>query len=51
MCWYSSVQIKREAMVEQLEKIQIGQQLAEGKTPQELAMEGFSSAIEPKVLK
>jgi hypothetical protein len=42
--------VKREELLEQVEKVQIGQGLAEGKTPQELAMSGLSGAVEPKVL-
>jgi hypothetical protein len=37
-------------MVEELEKIQVGKLIAEGRTPQELAQEGLTAAIEPKVL-
>jgi hypothetical protein len=43
-------EVKREAMLEELEQIQVGRGLAEGKTPQELAMNGLASAVEPKVL-
>jgi hypothetical protein len=42
--------VKREELLEQLERVQVTQGLAEGKTPQELAMNGLSSAVEPKVL-
>jgi hypothetical protein len=38
-------------MIEDLERIQIGKSLAEGRTPQDLAMEGLTAAIDPKVLK
>jgi len=38
-------------MLEELEQIQINRSLAEGRTPQELAFEGLTSAVEPKVLK
>lgn len=44
-------EIKREASLEEDEMRAIGKELAEGKTPQDLAMEGMTSAIEPKVLK
>mmetsp|Transcript_25857 Transcript_25857/g.43114 ORF Transcript_25857/g.43114 Transcript_25857/m.43114 type:complete len:109 (-) Transcript_25857:79-405(-) len=44
-------EIKREAMLEDLEKMQVDSQLAEGRTPQELAVEGLTSAVDPKVLK
>ena len=37
-------------VLEELEEQQIGRHLAEGATPQELAMNGLTSAIEPKVL-
>ena len=37
-------------MIEELERMQIGKSLSEGRTPQELAMEGLTGAIEPKVL-
>lgn len=43
-------QVKRESILEDLEQIQIGKHLAEGRTPQELAMEGLTAAVEPKVL-
>jgi hypothetical protein len=42
--------VKREEMFEQLEREQINRGFAEGKTPHELAMQGLTSAIEPKVL-
>jgi hypothetical protein len=45
------IQVKRESMIEDLERVQIGKSLAEGRTPQELAMEGLTGAIDPKVLK
>ena len=38
-------------MVEELERMQIGAALQEGKTPQELAMSGLTAAVEPAVLK
>jgi len=38
-------------VLEELERLHIGASLAEGKTPQDLAYEGLTSAIEPKVLK
>lgn len=43
--------MKREGLIEELERLQIGRALAEGQTPQDLAMQGLTSAIEPKVLK
>ena len=43
-------EVKRESMVEELERLQINQGLAEGKSPNELAQLGLTSAIEPKVL-
>uniref|UniRef100_A0A7S3HMU8 Mitochondrial import receptor subunit TOM22 homolog n=1 Tax=Spumella elongata TaxID=89044 RepID=A0A7S3HMU8_9STRA len=43
-------EVKRESILEDLEQIQIGKQLAEGRTPQELAFEGLTAAVEPKVL-
>eukprot|EP01039_Chlorochromonas_danica_P002993 gene2993-3265_t len=43
-------EVKREGMLEELERAQISQGLAEGKTPQELAMGGLTAAVEPKVL-
>jgi hypothetical protein len=45
------LQVKREGLIEDLERVQIGKALAEGRTPQELAMEGLTSAVDPKVLK
>lgn len=36
-------------MLEELENAQIGQGLAEGKSPQELAALGLTGALEPKV--
>jgi hypothetical protein len=48
--FYSFHQVKRESMVEEFERVQIGIGLQEGKTPQELAMSGLHGAIEPKVL-
>ena len=45
------MQVKRELAVEEMEQLQINAGLAEGRTPQELANAGLSSAIEPKVLK
>ncbi len=47
--WY--IQVKREGLIEDMERIQIGKSLAEGRTPQELAMEGLTAAVDPKVLK
>eukprot|EP00388_Colpodella_angusta_P049178 GDKK01078752.1.p2 GENE.GDKK01078752.1~~GDKK01078752.1.p2 ORF type:complete len:110 (-),score=13.22 GDKK01078752.1:12-341(-) len=44
-------EVKRESMLEELEQIQINRSLAERRTPQELAFEGLTSAVEPKVLK
>ena len=44
-------QVKREAMVEEMEKMQIGAALQEGRSPQELAASGMTAAIEPAVLK
>jgi len=43
--------VKRENILEDIEQAQIGKSLAEGRTPQELAFEGLTSAVEPKVLK
>lgn len=36
--------------MEDMEKVQIDKAFVEGKTPQELASVGLTSAIEPKVL-
>ena len=47
---YFNFQVKREAFVEELEQFQINAALAEGRTPQELANSGLTSAIQPKVL-
>lgn len=44
------LEINREASAEEIEKAQIESALAEGKTPQELAMSGLTGAVEPKVL-
>ena len=44
------IQVKRESVVEELEKMQVDKALIDGKTPQELASAGLSSAMEPKVL-
>lgn len=44
-------EIKREALAEEMEQMQIAAALAEGRTPQELANVGLTGAIEPKVLK
>ncbi len=43
--------MKREGQLEDLERAQIAAGLQEGRTPQELAMSGLQSAIEPAVLK
>lgn len=43
-------QIKREAIVEEMERVQIERELNDGKTPQELANAGLTSALGPKVL-
>jgi hypothetical protein len=61
MCIYTGVvsfivlfyflKVQREVHIEELEQMQISSALADGKTPQELASEGYSSAIQPKVLK
>lgn len=45
-----SHQIKREVAVEELERMQIEMGIAEGRSPQELASIGLTSAIDPKVL-
>lgn len=37
-------------MMEEAERAQIAQGLADGKTPQELAMQGLTAAVDPKVL-
>ena len=44
------MQIKREMAVEDLEKMQISVGIAEGRTPQDLAQGGLTSAVDPKVL-
>jgi hypothetical protein len=44
-------ELRREVMLEELERLEIGQAMEAGKTPQELAASGLSSAIQPKVLK
>jgi hypothetical protein len=44
------IQVKRESAIEQMERMQIDQGFADGKTPSELAQAGLTSAIEPKVL-
>ena len=49
-CISDCSQIKREAMLEELEKAQIDVALDQGRTPKELAMEGLTSAVDPKVL-
>jgi hypothetical protein len=43
-------ELKREAGLEELDQIQINAQIAEGKTPQELANSGFTGAIDPNVI-
>jgi hypothetical protein len=43
-------QIKREMVVEDLERIQVNMGIAEGKSPQQLVQDGLTSAIDPKVL-
>mmetsp|Transcript_9998 Transcript_9998/g.10093 ORF Transcript_9998/g.10093 Transcript_9998/m.10093 type:complete len:98 (-) Transcript_9998:220-513(-) len=43
-------EVKREAALEELEKVHISQGLAEGRTPQELGNTGMTSAIPPSVL-
>ena len=37
-------------MVEDMERIQIDQGLAEGQTPRDMAAQGLTAAVEPKVL-
>jgi hypothetical protein len=37
-------------MLEDMERVQIDQALDQGKTPKELAMEGLTTAVDPKVL-
>ena len=44
------LELRREAVLEEFEKLQVNQGLAEGKTPQEMMQQGLTSAIEPKVL-
>jgi hypothetical protein len=43
-------EVKRESQLEELEAAQIASALQEGRTPQELAMSGLTSAVEPAVL-
>ncbi len=45
------IQVKREGQLEELERAQIAAGLQEGRTPQELAMNGLQAATEPSVLK
>jgi hypothetical protein len=47
---YMASQIKREMVVEDLERIQVNMGIAEGKSPQQLMQDGLTSAIDPKVL-
>ena len=42
--------VKRESYLEDVEKAEIAKAALEGKTPQELAQAGITSAIEPNVL-
>ena len=44
------LQLRRESVFDEFEKLQISQGLADGKTPQDLLQAGLSAAIEPKVL-
>lgn len=44
------LQVKRESLLEDLERVQINSAIAQGSTPQELAQQGMN-AIEPPVLK
>uniref|UniRef100_A0A7S0SSA7 Uncharacterized protein n=1 Tax=Chromulina nebulosa TaxID=96789 RepID=A0A7S0SSA7_9STRA len=44
------LEVKREGEVEKLEQLQIQSRLAEGISPQELANNGLTSALPPKVL-
>ena len=44
------VQIKREAILEDMESAQIAAAISEGRSPQELANNGLTSALGPKVL-
>lgn len=43
-------QVQREAELEALEGIKVSEGLAAGKSPQELAMNGLPTAVEPAVL-
>ena len=47
---YPMIQIKREMAVEDLERMQISMGIAEGRSPQDLAQIGLTSAVDPKVL-
>ena len=44
------LKIKREGMLEEIEKSHISEALSSGKTPQDLFQSGISGAIEPAVL-
>ena len=44
-------QVKREVALEALEKLQINKEIAEGKTPHEIANSGLTGVINPSVLK
>lgn len=48
--YHITSQIKREMVVEDLERIQVNMGIAEGKSPQQLVQDGLTSAIDPKVL-
>lgn len=45
-----SHQIKREAICEEIEQLQVRAAIDEGRTPIELANSGVTSALDPKVL-
>ena len=46
-----SFQVNREVQIEEFERSQINGALADGRTPQELANEGLTAAVQPSVLK
>jgi hypothetical protein len=43
-------ELKREMAIEEMERIQIESAIAGGRTPQELASQGLTSAVAPAVL-
>ena len=44
------LEVKREALIERIEELQINTGISEGQTPLDLANSGLTSALGPKVL-